>query len=62
MNAKKCDRCGEYYIESSKCGFLHFTAGAPTAIFVGLRVEKDLCPSCYEEFKNWMYQKKEREK
>lgn len=44
MKAKKCDRCGEFYILESDCSvsFINKTIS-------GFSKTMDLCPDCYEE-------------
>jgi len=63
MNAKKCDRCGAYYMEKEQGAFdfiikdLHETVAGisgqrPRAMEMILKVV-DLCPSCTKDLRRW---------
>lgn len=55
-NAKKCDRCGSLY-ELPKCSnaYLIIHRNRPYDRCI------DLCPKCYEEFKQWIKFKEDEE-
>ena len=60
MNALKCDRCGEFYLQNeqfkikggncNKERFSHLTIKGEDNWHSSL----DLCPSCLLEFKEWV--------
>lgn len=59
MNARKCDRCGEFYEEYG----VKFAGSEPNGIFYAKRYDDDsyfpskwfnLCPECMDELKKWI--------
>lgn len=54
MDAKKCDRCGAFYMQPSK------TADVKASIEKAVLKERhitdvcDLCPDCVRAFYNWL--------
>lgn len=48
MNARKCDRCGEFYLPEN--GVKKYSI-----VWRGMRGEQkmDLCPACEEKLKEW---------
>lgn len=60
MNAKKCDRCGKYYVTD---GERVYYDGESITVFsnIGKKVSDskaayDLCNDCTKSFENWMKQ------
>lgn len=58
--AFKCDRCGATYEHYKTDDFNGIGAIRDDGIFLGkshktLCHTYDLCPKCYEKFKNWLY-------
>lgn len=57
MDAKKCDRCGEYFetIPEEKSGMVvlyeFIKSGLPSH---EANYAKDLCPKCKKEFEEWL--------
>ena len=55
-NAKKCDRCGKFYVSDFKtCVSLTTYDNMQRAVGFdcGLLPDLDLCPDCVESFKQW---------
>lgn len=55
-NAKKCDRCGDYYTISIKSRFIQAYYAS------GLNKTKDggdVCPTCAAKFEKWWRKKRE---
>ena len=48
MNARKCDRCGDFYLPEN--GVKNYSI-----VWRGMRGEQkmDLCPACEEKLKEW---------
>lgn len=61
-NAKKCDRCGNYYQERQPNAFEAFSnslfdvVAKPEVLYKIETIEKflDLCPACSKSLKRWM--------
>lgn len=60
MDAKKCDRCGTYYVDSESAvitlrrGAYNFARAMFGAKLNDQEKDFDLCDECVEEFKKWM--------
>lgn len=70
MDAKKCDRCGNYYIEKSESNFNVLATAFIQAIAPQLFKSKaqeeieeiiDLCPACSRDLTGWLKGKKHDE-
>ena len=48
MNAKKCDRCKEFYDLDSKRSQVSFSPYGKN------RIDVDLCPECTADFESWI--------
>lgn len=57
MNAKKCDRCGEYYIPDRIVKMQGVVVREPN----GYEKRLDLCNCCENALKDWIEAYKERE-
>ena len=57
MNAKKCDKCGGFYLPTAK---EHDTIIIMKSIYSGPYTDKkqyDLCPDCMDDLKKWLNHK-----
>lgn len=54
-DAKKCDRCGKFYIEIDDPGLTYSVTRSYYNLDSNVRHDRrDLCPTCGEEFYNWL--------
>ena len=49
MKAKKCDRCGEFYVLENDC-----TVSLINQAMSEILITMDLCPDCYEELNRYL--------
>ena len=59
MDAKRCDRCGKFYIhlsETNGCRFCSIVENRERVVSaIGNSCNDfDICPDCWESFKKWM--------
>lgn len=58
MDAKKCDRCGEFYIKDKSCSKLGI--GFVLGFYENDAEFYDLCSECTKKAKDWIKGKNER--
>ena len=63
-DAKKCDRCGNYYVEGVTYPVVSLTSGTSKQISVigSIYYDCDLCQNCWHSFESWWKNVKGEEK
>ena len=64
MDAKKCDRCGEFYTEQATYPVVTITRGKTRQVNdIGNSLySMDLCPECWKSFGEWWGKTNDRSK